>query len=174
VLREPGAAVNVTTNDDFQCRELASFWDFIAFSLDHLLGCLDGLSAEQLNWRPTPSGTNSVYALAVHTLGNAEENLLTTLCGAPANNREGEFSAEADSTDWLMRRWTALRAELRAALAALDPAELERERLHPRRGQLTGREVLLVVVRHAAEHLGQAELTLDVMRASMGGSGTAP
>jgi hypothetical protein len=158
-------AVNAT-EVDFPCRELASFWEFIAFSLEHLMACLDGLTPAQLNWRPTPSGTNSVYALAVRTLGNAEENLLTTLCGAPARNREGEFSAEAHSSDWLMQRWTTLRAELRAALATLDPVELERERLHPRRGLLTGREVLLVVARHAAEHLGQAELTLDVMRAS--------
>jgi hypothetical protein len=160
-------AMDTDAAADFQCRELASFWEFIAFSLDHLMGCLDGLTPTQMNWRPTPSGTNSVYALAVHTLGNAEENLLSTLCGAPPRDREGEFSAEAQDLGWLMPRWTALRAELRAALTALNPAELERERLHPRRGMLTGREILLVVARHTAEHLGQAELTLDVMRANL-------
>jgi hypothetical protein len=31
-------------------------------------------------------------------------------------------------------------------------------------GVLTGREVLLVVARHAAEHLGQVELTRDLTK----------
>jgi hypothetical protein len=41
-------------------------------------------------------------------------------------------------------------------------------RQHPRRGPLSGREILIVVARHAAEHLGQAELTRDLMKAATG------
>jgi hypothetical protein len=36
---------------------------------------------------------------------------------------------------------------------------------HPRRGAISGREILIVVARHAAEHLGQAELTRDLWKA---------
>ena len=42
-------------------------------------------------------------------------------------------------------------------------ADLDRERVHPRRGLLTGREILIVVARHAAEHLAHAELTRDLL-----------
>ncbi len=52
------------------------FWRYIASSLDRLVGCLDGLDAEALNWCPPAPGANSLYALATHTLGNAEENIL--------------------------------------------------------------------------------------------------
>jgi hypothetical protein len=33
---------------------------------------------------------------------------------------------------------------------------------------VTGRAILIVVARHAAEHLGQAELTRDLLRAGRG------
>ncbi len=50
-------------------------------------------------------------------------------------------------------------------MTALSALDLEREVTHPRRGALTGRDVLIVVARHAVEHLGQAELTRDLARA---------
>ncbi|MDP9352215.1 MAG: DUF664 domain-containing protein [Chloroflexota bacterium] len=49
-------------------------------------------------------------------------------------------------------------------------SRLEEEIEHPRRGRITGREVLLVVARHCAEHLGQAELTRDLLEASGAGA----
>jgi len=60
--------------------------------------------------------------------------------------------------------WRELRARRETALAALPAGELDRERPQPRRGPLTGREVLLVVARHAAEHWGEAQLTRSLMR----------
>lgn len=36
---------------------------------------------------------------------------------------------------------------------------------HPRRGIITGRDVLIVVARHAAEHWGEAQLTPSLMKA---------
>jgi len=83
-------------------------------------------------------------------------------------NRAAEFMAQADSAEGVRQQWHLLRERLQAALAELSPAELDREREHPRRGHLTGREVLLVVARHTTEHMGQAQLTLDLMRAASG------
>jgi hypothetical protein len=51
------------------------------------------------------------------------------------------------------------------ALASLPVGDLDRERPHSRRGTLSGREVLLVVARHAAEHWGEAQLTRSLLRA---------
>lgn len=70
-------------------------WRYSANSLDRLVGCLANCSVTQLNWRPAASETNSLYALAVHTLGNVEENLLQTLAGRSiGRDRDGDFAAQ--------------------------------------------------------------------------------
>lgn len=145
------------------------FWRFIASSLDRLVACLDGLSAEDLNWRPPAPGANSLAALAIHTLGNAEENILETLYGQMVGrDREGEFQAQIVSAEVVTARWQALRGRLEQALANLPAGALDVAYQHPRRGDVTGRAILIVVARHAAEHLGQAELTRDLLRVSRG------
>ena len=142
------------------------FWRYIVGSLDRLVALLDGLSADELDWRPPAPEANSLYTLAIHTLGNAEENLLETLGGQPiGRDRAGEFAARGDEAP-VTARWAALRPRLAETLAALPPGALDSTYQHPRRGAISGRDILLVVARHAAEHLGQAELTRDLLRAT--------
>jgi len=91
------------------------------------------------------------------------------LCGGSDDrDRDAEFRAAGDSTEPVERRWHELRAELRERLAALPPERMDEALTHPRQGAMTGREVLLLVATHAAEHLGQAELTRDLRAASAG------
>jgi hypothetical protein len=59
-----------------------------------------------------------------------------------------------------------LRPRLAEALANLPPGALDASYSHPRRGTVTGRDILIIVARHSAEHLGQAELTRDLLRAA--------
>lgn len=147
--------------------EALIFWRYIASSLDRLVACLDGLDADSLNWRPAAAETNSLYALTTHTLGNAEENILEVLCGrAVGRDRAGEFAAHGTAPALVGVRWQDLRARLADALTQLPPDRLEATYPHPRRGVVTGREILIVVARHAAEHLGQAELTRDLLHAA--------
>ena len=147
--------------------EVATFWRYIRSSLDRLVRLTEGLNPAELNWRPPAPQTNSLYVLTTHTLGNAEENLLGALCGEPGQrDRDAEFRASGTTPEAIRERWRLLDARLDTALAALDPAALDASCQHPRRGALTGREVLIIVARHAAEHLGQAELTRDLMRAA--------
>jgi hypothetical protein len=145
--------------------EIESFQRFIFGTIDHLVQSLEGLSEAQLNWRPPAADTNSLYAIATHVLGNTEENVLQTVCGQPVRRFRAEELASRGSTWEPVRdRWHELRARIEAALAALLPGELDRVRPHPRRGTLTGRDVLIVVARHAAEHWGEAQLTHSLMR----------
>src|SRR3954454_10337579 len=98
-------------------REPLLLWRFISSSLDRLVACLDGLSADDLNWRPPAPEANSLYALAVHTLGNAEENILETLAGqVVGRDREAEFTAQGASSEVVAARWRALRERLARAL----------------------------------------------------------
>jgi hypothetical protein len=147
--------------------ELAAIDRALTDTLARLLACLDGLTPDQLNWRPPVEGGNSVYILAVHVLANVEENMLEILGGEPVGrNREEEFLAQDVSADTLRARHAQIMAKVRARLATLPPGELDRERTHPRRGTVTGRRVLWIVVRHAAEHQGHAELTRDWMQST--------
>lgn len=151
----------------FASTEAATFWRYISSSLDRLVALGTALTHEGLHWQPSASNTNSIATLIVHTLGNAEENILEALCGIPvARDRDTEFTTHAISGDELAERWNELRPRLESALAQLGPDDLDRILTHPRRGAMTGREVLIVVARHAAEHLGQAELTRDLFLAS--------
>ncbi|MEZ4522019.1 MAG: hypothetical protein R3A46_10315 [Thermomicrobiales bacterium] len=98
--------------------------------------------------------TNSIAALAFHTVGNAEENVIETLSGREAGRDRDQ---------------QALGPLLERDLGDPDDKRLSEPCNHPRRGSLTGREVLIVVARHSAEHLGQAELTRDLWNAGRTG-----
>lgn len=137
-------------------------WRFITSSVQRLLACLDGLDAAALNWRPLPNA-NSLYILATHIIGNIEETVLGLICGQTVvRDRDAEFAATGHDAASPRARWQRLEAQITQHLASLPPTELDRQRLHPRRGQLTGWEILIVVARHAAEHLAHAELTRDL------------
>lgn len=153
-------------SDAFNSSEIAAFWGTISSTLDRFAGVVAGCTVEELNWRPPAPDTNSIYVLAVHTLANARQNLLSVLCGHDdRRNRDEEFVQAADEENANLPWWPGLRAELERSLAALDAAQLDRIVKHPQRGPISGREVLLLVTRHAGEHVGQAELTRDLARA---------
>ena len=146
--------------EPLQPDELRSFCQFIFGSVDRLVECLDGLSEHELNWRPSAPNTNSLYAITMHVLGNIEENILGTLCGLPVErDRDSELLAMGASAAPVHQRWQDLKEQITAALANLPADALNHERAHPRRGALTGRDVLIIVARHAAEHWGEAQLT---------------
>lgn len=141
------------------------YWRFITSSLDRLVACLDGLDASALNWRPLPTA-NSLYVLATHILGNLEETVLGLICGqAVVRDRAAEFRAMGSNAVELQRHWHTLQAQIAHYLEQLSVADLDREHAHPRRGVLTAHEILIVVARHAAEHLAHAELTRDLLLA---------
>lgn len=98
--------------EHFADPEVATFWRFIAGSLDRLVALALALDAIGLVWRPPAPETNSIHALAIHTMGNAEENIVQTLCGMPVGReREAEF-AQLGEADGVRARWKALRPRL--------------------------------------------------------------
>jgi len=99
--------------------EIESFQHFIVNTIDSIVGGLDGLSAEELGWRPAAPGTNSLYAIATHVIGNAEENLLGTLCGQThGRNYATEFSAVASARGAFRVRVCQITSGGRGATAA--------------------------------------------------------
>lgn len=146
-------------------QETSIFWRYISSSIDQLLGTLDGLSEQEINCSPI-GNANSLFVLATHTLGNTTENVLSVLCGQTVDRqRKAEFTAQGSSLAPLQAQWQHLRGQIETRFAQLDDTILDEMREHPRRGQMMGREVLIVVARHCAEHMGQAFLTRDLILA---------
>lgn len=150
---------------------IKSFSTFILNSIDGIMACLNGLDERQLNWRPPAIESNSLYVIASHALLNSQENLLKILCGRPSGElpikvitREGIFSAQGNTAGPLYEEWQALRQELIRNFNSLSGEVLTREIQHPRRGRITGHDILLAVTSHMAEHLGHAELTRDLIK----------
>jgi hypothetical protein len=107
--------------------------------------------------------------LAVHSLANAEENVLGTVCGLPIERvRDEEFRASIPIDDIRAQLQDLVERMTRAAQKT--PVDLDEMRSHPRRGEFPVRNVLIVAARHAAEHMGQAQLTKDLLVASRSNS----
>ncbi len=140
--------------------------------LTRLCDCLEGLSEAQLNWRPPIDGANSVYVIVAHTLGNARAWVLGIACGQPmGRDRPAEFRASGRDAAQLLESAKRLLPEVDAALAALEPSELDRRLVPPRDlwgegepREISVREALLHVVEHASLHLGELYLTRDWAR----------
>lgn len=147
--------------------ELQTLSNALNDSLRRVIEAVEGLSADELNWRPPAPESNSVGVLATHVMGNIRQNALAVACGLPdERDRPGEFAAQVDSADALVERARDLQRRLAERLAELAPGDLDTERRHPARGGISAREALLIPIRHAAEHIGHLDLTRDLMKAS--------
>ncbi len=146
-------------------REIDIIWHLISDTVDDIVGCLEGHGESDLNWSPL-GDANSLYVLATHTMGNIRFNVLGGICDVPVQrDRDAEFVAKGSSADEIKERWNELRDQISERVKALPEDRLDREKEHPGRGIVTGRESLIVVARHAAEHYGQAQLTRDLLKA---------
>jgi hypothetical protein len=147
---------------------VSTCWPYIERSLDRLVTLALEMTEDQRARVPDFEAFNSVATLVGHTLANAEDNFLGTLCGiAMVYDREADFEAPIVDAELIRQRWDRLRARVTEEIANLSDADVIEVRQHPRRGEIRGLEVLLVVARHAAEHLAQAEMTRTIVEASV-------
>lgn len=136
----------------------------------------NGLGEAQLNWRPDAPDTNSAYVIAAHTMGNLEAWVLGIVCGQRVDrDRPAEFASSGADAAPLVAKATELATCFADALAALPASALDETRRpaqshwgigppHP----VTVRQALMETIEHAAIHLGQLNVTLDLARAGVG------
>ncbi|HJN92457.1 MAG TPA: DinB family protein [Dehalococcoidia bacterium] len=146
-------------------REAQSFINAISGTVDAILACLDDLTVDEINWRPPVPAPNTLAIIAIHSQGNVAQNVLELLGGQEVDRvREEEFLTAGDVADRARQRWRELRVQIAETIAACDDATWDRELHHPMTDQMmTGRELLLLVHRHAAEHLGEAQMIKDLI-----------
>lgn len=140
--------------------EVAAYLDALRKLRGKIIKTLEGLDGQTLNWTPTNDKTNSLYVLATHGVGSEHGWIYEILGrGDKTRNRPLEFQARGDSIDELLRMYERVGLETEAILGERTADELETTRAHDSYGQVTERWIILHVIEHYAEHLGQMYLT---------------
>jgi uncharacterized damage-inducible protein DinB len=150
--------------------EIETYNKYIRKQIVDVHAALKGLSEEQLNQQPDVPGANSGFVIATHVLGNARAWILGIACGQPLRrDRPAEFASRGTYEE-VGEAASALSGEIDAALAGLDASTLG-DRLTPSQElwgegearEITRREALAHVLVHASMHLGQIQLTRDLV-----------
>ena len=150
---------------------------YVDRAVDHMMGIVTGLGDDLANRKPALPGANSPYAILRHCLGVMEFWGGEVVAGREViRDRAAEFRSHGPVADLATAAHKAL-GQFRADAATADFAG-------PTRGgtahekQLDALEftsqghVLLHVLEEVTQHLGQMEITRDVLRATA--AGTAP
>ena len=133
-------------------------------TVDRLLAMVEPLTDDQARWTPSIPGWNSLAVIVTHVLANLEENVCAVIGGETVTRfREDEFYSPINSAVGLVEAWRALRPRIAATIDSLESVDMPAERSHPRRGAVSVREALMVVMAHAALHEGHAEMTWDFL-----------
>jgi len=150
--------------------EIETYSKYIRKQVAEVHATLRGLTEEQLNRRPDVPGANCGYVIATHVVGNARAWVLGIVCGQTRRrDRPGEFGSSGTYEE-LGKAVCALSGEIEAALAGLDASTLH-ERFLPSQelwgeGEahvISRREGLAHVLEHASMHLGQIQITRDLV-----------
>lgn len=138
-------------------------------TIDRMLAAAAELSDDELHWKPESPNTNSVAVLLTHTMGSIEETIVQVLSGSPVGrDRDAEFVESTITAAALADQWSAQKVRLDPVFEAIDVEQLRAIHPHPRRGEATGRNVIVGALAHAREHLGHVELIRDLIHARRG------
>jgi uncharacterized damage-inducible protein DinB len=124
----------------------------------------DGLTDDQLNWKPPIKDTNSIGNLMSHILG-AEMFAVVERVGGQSihRNRSAEFGDRV-TRDWLVQRRTEVERQVRETLAKLTAADLNRI-VTTVNGEAPAGQFLLYLLSHISGHMGQVIMTRKVLNA---------
>lgn len=155
-------------HDDAESRVAEATLTIIGESLSSMTDILKGLGDELANTRPDLPGANSPYAIVFHCVGVIEHWAGSVIAGLKIpRDRAAEFTATGRVDD-LITRVDDVRARLPEWVdVALREGIRDRTvtgSTRPEVATATPEWVLTHVVRELAQHLGQLELTRDVLR----------
>lgn len=146
----------------------------IVRALDRLWLCLEGMNSRQINWRPPVAGSNTLYSIIIHALGAAEEATTTfTQCqetGSTLKQQIMRCDRHQFFSDGPLEVLSAVFHEERDVIAkrlqSLDGMDLtisysQNVHIYPESVALTGYAILLNLLEHLYEHVGQSQVIRD-------------
>ena len=155
--------------EDVVLDEIEAYARELSWVLHQIRVSLDGLTAVQLNWRPS-TAANSAYAIASHVIGSTTVYALGFGCGQDVTrDRAAEFTASGTDASGLIVAIRQLQRKLGDALGSLRVPALDERILPPpylwgtgEPREISRREALVESIRHGALHLGELRLTRDL------------
>jgi uncharacterized damage-inducible protein DinB len=124
----------------------------------------EGLSDDQLNWKPPAKDTNSIGNLISHILGAELFSVVNRVGGQPVNrDRSAEFSNRV-TREGLVQRRAEVEKRLRETLAKVTEADLDRVVTTPN-GEAPAGRFLIYLVSHVSGHMGQVIMTRKLLDA---------
>lgn len=146
--------------------EVAEYLNSIESRRAKIFTVLESSSREAWNWVPTGDETNSLFVIATHVIGSEHGWIYEILGrGEQTRNRAAEFVAMADiaakgnSLESLRGEYERVGNETREILSKLSEQDLSSTRDRESHGTVSVRWIILHVIEHSCEHLGQMELT---------------
>jgi uncharacterized damage-inducible protein DinB len=140
--------------------EVQTYLDELNALRADVLQTLEGPDANALNWRPLPTDTNSLFVLATHSLGSERGWFGSVIGNKPGTrDRAGEFRAQGNDIAALRTAYRENERLTREVLAPLTAQDLDAVRQHHEHGTVTVRWIILHILKHYSEHLGQMRLT---------------
>lgn len=144
--------------------DLEKYWEQYQRIHNEVFKWAEGLTDDQLNWRPPGHETNTMGNLMSHVMGGQLAGVAERVGGKQVNrNRSAEF-ANPVTRDSLVQRRTEVEGYIRDTLEALTPADLSRVLRTPA-GETTVDKWLLNIVSHFSGHMGQVILTRKLLDA---------
>jgi hypothetical protein len=142
------------------------FW-FVDLSLDAMVAIVRQLGDDRANMRPPLEGANSPFAILTHCTGVMEFWGGSAVAGRPiVRDRDSEFRAVGRVADLVVRVADA-RRQLEADVAGMNPAAPPRHASRPEDDDRPDRRsqgaVLLHILEELFQHLGQMEISRDVL-----------
>ncbi len=125
----------------------------------------EGLTDEQLNWKPPAKDGNSIGNLMSHIMGAELASVVERVGGQTVHrDRSAEF-ANPVTRDWLLQRRSEVEKQVRDTLGKLSPSDFERKVTAPGGGETPVRNFLTYLVSHLSGHMGQVILTRKLLDA---------
>jgi uncharacterized damage-inducible protein DinB len=124
----------------------------------------EGLSDDQLNWKPPAKDTNSIGNLMSHILGAELFSVVNRVGGQPVNrDRSAEFGNRV-TRDGLVQRRAEVEKRVRETLDKVTEADLDRVVTTPN-GEAPAGKFLIYLVSHVSGHMGQVIMTRKLLDA---------
>jgi uncharacterized damage-inducible protein DinB len=144
--------------------EAQALWQQFEHVNNEIFKWADGLSDDQLNWKPSGQDTNSIGILMNHILGIEIFQVAERVGGQSVNrDRASEFANRATRAGLVQRR-AEVEKLVRETFDKLTAADLSRTIRTPN-GEVPVPNFLLGAVSHVSDHMGQVILTRKLLNA---------